>query len=70
MLEGNSKIFSLKDNPNLNEKINNHIIKLIKDKVIPLNKSKYEHLQKINLTFRNDSSQKSNAVYKDLYVLR
>lgn len=58
MLEGNSKIFSLKDNICLNEKINSHIIKLIRDKVIPLNRSKYEHLQKVNLTSRNDSSKK------------
>ncbi len=49
MLEGS--ISKDEDNQNLyNEAINTQLVKLIKNKTLPLNRLRYLHLQKINST--------------------
>lgn len=45
--------------------MNSHVVKLIKEKTIPLNKNRYEHLQKINRALRKkETSTISQVNYK------
>jgi hypothetical protein len=44
--------------------MNKHVIKLIKDKLIPLNKNRYGHLQKINNAISKGIPGRYNSVVK------
>lgn len=48
--------------------INSRVVMLIKDKLVPLNRSRYEHLQKINRTIRKEQFTYISASMKNLTV--
>lgn len=47
--------------------MNKHVIKLIKHKLIPLNKNRYGHLQKINNAINKGIPNRYNSALKSTY---